>query len=669
MVAAGLLILSILPLALGRPSSHSAALVTRSAPQTLKHSQFFRPGGALPPAFMHFTLGLKSDSSALVKSLLDVSDPASPNYRQHLSKDEVDQLTAPAPEAVQTVTNWLQKNNITAETYSSSGDMLRIQVPFEQANALLNANFSTYVHAPTNTTMVRTLAYSLPADVSEHVTFVYPTTQFIPPPTRKPQVSVANRIPLSTKRSASKRAVNSQCAQSISPACLIELYNLPTTPASAAGNSLGVSAFDNEIANPDDLKDFLSQARPDITNGTFSVQSVDGGSDEGQGTTEASLDIQYTVGVATNVPTTFITVGQNTQDGALGGFLDIINTLIKQENPPLVLTTSFGFDETPFAEQAPELAETLCNAYAKLGARGTSVLFASGDGGVSGAQSDPSCDGAAFIPTFPATCPYITAVGSTQGINPETAAPFSAGGFSNIFARPDYQSSAVEAYLEQLGNTNGGLFNTSGRGYPDVSTQGVQFVIEVGGKLQGVDGTSASSPTFASVIALLNDQLLNAGQKQLGFLNPLLYSKGVAALNDITSGSNPGCGTQGFPAATGWDAVTGLGTPDFQKLSGVVGGGAVGGGNEGSPGGAPARQNSTDTSGQAGAGAQKNSTDTSGAAAGNGAGEAGAQGNKNGKDKGRKAGKGDKARRFVLRPGPGLGEVIHFEKTAATTSA
>ncbi|KAI0631112.1 subtilisin-like protein [Trametes polyzona] len=583
MFATALFFLSILPLALGRHSSHPTTLVTRSAPQASKNSQFFHRGGALQPAFIHFTLGLKSDSSALVKSLLDVSDPASPNYRQHLSKDEVDQLTAPAPEAVQTVTNWLQKNNITAETYSSSGDMLRIQVPFEQANALLNANFSTYVHAPTNTTMVRTLAYSLPADVSEHVTFVYPTTQFIPPPTRKPQVSVANRIPLSTKRSASKRAVNSQCAQSISPACLIELYNLPTTPASAAGNSLGVSAFDNEIANPDDLKDFLSQARPDITNGTFSVQSVDGGSDEGQGTTEANLGIQYTVGVATNVPTTLIT-----------------------ENPPLVLTTSFGFNEEPFAEQAPELAETLCNAYAKLGARGTSVLFASGDGGVSGAQSDPSCDGAAFIPTFPATCPYITAVGSTQGINPETAAPFSAGGFSNIFARPDYQSSAVEAYLEQLGNTNGGLFNTSGRGYPDVSTQGVQFVIEVGGKLQGVDGTSASSPTFASVIALLNDQLLNAGQKQLGFLNPLLYSKGVAALNDITSGSNPGCGTQGFPAATGWDAVTGLGTPDFQKLSGVVGGGAVGGGNEGSPGGAPARQNSTDTSGQAGAGAQKN---------------------------------------------------------------
>ncbi|CDO70468.1 hypothetical protein BN946_scf184569.g11 [Trametes cinnabarina] len=581
---------------------------------------------------MHFVLALKpGNTSGLIKSLLDVSDPASSKYGQHLSKAEVDQLVAPPAESVQTVTSWLKNNGIDAEAYSSAGDMLRIQISPAQANTLFNANFSTYVHEKTNTTMVRTLSYSLPADVNEHLAFVYPTTQFIPPPTRKADVRIVQRLP-AKKRSASKRAdIPSQCAQAISPACLQAIYNIPATPATNPGNSLGVSGFDNEVANPDDLKDFLSQARPDFTNGTFAVQSIDGGSDDGQGTTEASLDIQYTVGVATNVPVTFISVGQQTQDGALEGFLDIITTLTKQENPPLVLTTSFGFDETPFSEQAPELAETLCNAYAQLGARGTSILFASGDGGVSGSQADASCDGKAFIPTFPATCPYITAVGSTQGINPETAAQFSAGGFSNIFARPDYQSDAVDGYLKALGDTNQGLFNTSGRAYPDVSTQGVQFVIETAGQLQGVDGTSASSPTFASIVALLNDQLLNAGQSPLGFLNPLLYSKGVAALNDITSGSNPGCGTQGFPAAAGWDArqVTGLGTPDFQKLLSVVSGGAS------------ASQNSTGTSGAAQAPAGQNSTSTAsagqaqgGAGTGAASGQAakGKKGKPNGKD-------------------------------------
>lgn len=145
-------------------------------------------------------------------------------------------------------------------------------------------------------------------------------------------------------------------------------------------------------------------------------------------------------------------------------------------------------------------------------------------------------------------------MGSTQG-NPEVAAPFSSGGFSNIFPRPAYQDAAVNAYLATLSEEYTGLFNLSGRAYPDVSTQGSQFLVNVAGQLQYVEGTSASSPTFASVIALLNDQRLQAGLSPLGFLNPLLYLNASTAFNDITVGSNPGCGTQGFTAVAGWDPV------------------------------------------------------------------------------------------------------------------
>ena len=69
----------------------------------------------------------------------------------------------------------------------------------------------------------------------------------------------------------------------------------------------------------------------------------------------------------------------------------------------------------------------------------------------------------------------------------------------------------------------------------------------------------------------LNDRLIAAGKSPLGFLNPFLYSTGKSALNDITSGSNPGCNTNGFPAKKGWDPVTGLGTPDFVKLAAAAG--------------------------------------------------------------------------------------------------
>ena len=110
--------------------------------------------------------------------------------------------------------------------------MVEIQIPAAQANTLLNANFTTYVHEATNTTHVRTLAYSLPDDVSNHVAFIYPTTQFIPPANNKVQVKAIQPPAAVSKRSRSRRAdIPAECAQVITPACLQAIYNIPATPA------------------------------------------------------------------------------------------------------------------------------------------------------------------------------------------------------------------------------------------------------------------------------------------------------------------------------------------------------------------------------------------------------------------------------------------------------
>lgn len=133
-------------------------------------------------------------------------------------------------------------------------------------------------------------------------------------------------------------------------------------------------------------------------------------------------------------------------------------------------------------------------------------------------------------------CPYVTSVGATAGIV-ETAAPFTSGGFSNIFNTPDYQSTVVNDYISALGSEYYSDYDIAGRAYPDVSAQGTSFEIMVNSIAEAVSGTSASSPVFASVIALLNDRLIAAGKPALGFLNPFLYSaQGQAALNDITTG-------------------------------------------------------------------------------------------------------------------------------------
>jgi len=205
------------------------------------------------------------------------------------------------------------------------------------------------------------------------------------------------------------------------------------------------------------------------------------------------------------------------------------------------------------------------------------IFYSSGDFGVGGNdKTRNTCvtnDGkntTSFLPAFPASCPYVTAVGGTTNLT-EVAVNFSGGGFSNYFPTPDYQKKAVESYLKTIGSTYAGLYNNTGRGYPDVAALGTSFRIIYRGRDVSIGGTSASSPAFAGVISLVNDALIAKGRPPLGWLNPWLYSTGHAALNDITSGTNPGCNTTGFAAGPGWDPVTGFGSPNFEKILAALG--------------------------------------------------------------------------------------------------
>jgi tripeptidyl-peptidase-1 len=151
----------------------------------------------------------------------------------------------------------------------------------------------------------------------------------------------------------------------------------------------------------------------------------------------------------------------------------------------------------------------------------------------------------------------------------------SGGGFSNYFARPAYQDVVVPAYIKNLGSKFNGLYNASGRGFPDISAQGYHFITIWNGSTMMLDGTSAATPTAASVITLINDALLAAGRPVLGFLNPWIYSNASKAFTDVNVGSAIGCNTTGFAATQGWDAVSGFGTPNFPKLKAIALGNAA----------------------------------------------------------------------------------------------
>jgi tripeptidyl-peptidase-1 len=274
-----------------------------------------------------------------------------------------------------------------------------------------------------------------------------------------------------------------------------------------------------------------------------------------------------------------------------------------------VISLSYGGQE---ADVPVYYQKRQCNEYLKLGLQGVSIMFASGDSGVSNYPAPYGTDGPTgclgkdlniFNPTWPNTCPYVTNVGATKVypgktvFEPESAVfdpagfPYSVnfssgGGFSNVYPIPDYQASAVATFFRdhnppyasyaglitsntQVGigalDSTGGIYNRIGRGVPDVSANGDNIAVYVSGEYQLSGGTSASTPIFSAVINRINEERLRRGKSTLGFLNPSLYAN-PSILNDITNGTNPGCGTLGFSAVEGWDPVTGLGTPNFPRM-------------------------------------------------------------------------------------------------------
>ncbi|KAJ7704957.1 subtilisin-like protein [Mycena rosella] len=491
---------------------------------------FTKVGPAPASSSVNLRIAVASKNMAgLEQALLDVSAPSSAKYGKHLTKAEVNAFVAPSDKAAAAVKAWLSSHGLIAATSSSAGHWLSVSVPISKANTILSASYQTF------------------KNVADFIDHIHPTTAFSGPHSRGPVVSISQ--PASA---VSANGVPASCSSAITPACLQALYEIPATPATEYSNSIAVAGFVNEFARRADLSHFLKSFRTDMSRTTtFMTQKFDDGRNPQNATTaglEADLDIQYTVGIATGVPVSFVSVGNTFQDGALQGFLDIVNFLLEEDEVPQVMSTSYDSGE---ADVPQDLALKLCEAYMALGARATSILFSTGDFGVAGNRAQ-NCT--TFQPAFPVGCPYVTAVGSTGGIAPERGSSFSSGGFSNFFSTPDYQADAVAA---------AGIL-------PDVSAQGENVQIILGGVVTPVQGTSCSTPIFASIVSLLNDQLIAGGKPPLGFLSPWLYAN-PGMFTDITAGSNPGCGTDGFATSVGWDPVTGLGTPIFTKMRAAAG--------------------------------------------------------------------------------------------------
>ncbi|KAF8198253.1 family S53 protease-like protein [Mycena galopus ATCC 62051] len=537
---------------------------------------FVSLGAAPADKLLTLRIALTSNNlSGLEAKATSLSSPGSPDFRQWLSQDEVKAFVQPSEETISAFNAFASANSLQPTVISPNGDWVSITLSVSQANQLFGAQFQDFTHPSLDNAITRTVSVSLPPDLVGHIDAVHPTTDFSLPAAN----SRMRLAPRRHKRSAKRQDASCDTSDgngAITPACLQALYGIPVTPATQANNVLAVTGYDEEWPLTYDLTNFLTEFRPDIpSNTSWSVVSVDGGVvNTTRAGAEASLDTQYTIGIATGVPVQFITVGG--PDDAEAGFaqelLDTATFLdgLADADLPTVVSTSYGQLE---AALGLSITTKICSAHMALGARGVSVLFSSGDGGVHGEHDTTVadlCNYNVLGVNFPVSCPWVTAVGSTQGFAPETGANFSSGGFSNFFPMPAYQAASVNNYVQNsIPSTLNLTFNASGRGYPDVALQGYNFEIIDQGNLETISGTSASTPLFASIIALINDRLLAAGKPVMGFMNPFIYSN-PEVFTDITSGYNSGyvCPPtgSGFNATAGWDPLSGMGSPIYSKL-------------------------------------------------------------------------------------------------------
>jgi len=524
-----------------------------------------------------------------------VSDPDHNRYGEHLTLDHVNDLVKPTEETSELVHEWLRQNAIEGLTYSSSRDWISVSLPV--------SNYSVYEHEDGDQ-LVRTSEWSLPLHLHEHIDTIQPTTSFMRTSAQKTEFLLSPPWISPEYTPPSNTSVSAVCnVSSVTPQCFEVLYSTKGyTPQVPGLNKVGFNNFLGEIPIRPDTYKFLSKYRPGEEAAAYRFQQIsisDGPVQDGplnltqaaDGTSrEANLDVQAITGISDPTPVISYSTGGsppfnpdlNTPDNTNEPYLVWLNYMLSQTTVPQIISTSYGDDE----QTVPQAyAIRVCAQMAALGARGVSLLFASGDRGVGVNNTCLSNDGkntSMFIPSFPASCPYVTTVGATHQFEPEVVAfrpgyygadgnyreiYSSGGGFSNYFPRPDYQDRVVSSYVKNLNGLYDGLYNKSGRAYPDISAQGQYFAYVWNGTEGVISGTSASTPLTAGILSLVNDELLACGKKPLGFLNPWLYKKGFKGFTDIVAGSAAGCGVDGFNATAGWDPVTGFGTPIFPVLA------------------------------------------------------------------------------------------------------
>lgn len=554
-----------------------------------------------------------------VETLMRISDPASPDYGQHLSTKEVVRMFEPTPNVVSNVMEWLHRSGINESQVSLShgGGHLDLTVSVGEAASLFETTFFHHTHQDTGQEEITCPYYHIPASLAESIDYMMATAPVL---TRRlhPRQQVALG-----DRTSTPSFLQRGCPEDTYPSCIRALYGIPEGIHPHPNNSFGVFEPSWVSWLQEDLDMFFKFFQPDMVGSHPKIDAVNGGYLQENLTglpynLEPNLDFEYTMALTWPQAVTNVEVGSHDQVGNVDDMLaafdrfycDPVNEQYKNfpryykpgcnatscdcgsSSPPKVLSISYGWTEAAFS---PNYLQRQCLEFLKLGLMGTTVVVSVSDYGTTSGPDRLCIDDHAgggtsgkFSPTFPSSCPWVTSVGGTQMLQSTKLATSNAtteetafrqelhgntlssgGGFSNVFLSPPYQIPNVALYRDMEKEHLSSLkdrFSEAGRGYPDVAALANNYMVASNRKWTSVSGTSASNPVFASIITLINSERMHVGKTSVGFINPVLYSN-PGVVNDIVTGANLGCGVDpAFRATRGWDAVTGLGTPNYERM-------------------------------------------------------------------------------------------------------
>jgi subtilase family serine protease len=475
------------------------------------------------------------NQAALDELLEQLYDPQSPSFHQYLSVQEFTSRFGPSEADYAAAINFARANGLDIIDTAANRLVLDIEGPAANIEKAFNVTLNLYQH-PTESRTFFAPDREPSLDLAAPVLHISGLDNFMLPRAKNIR---------SSQRTAEANAIGKTGSgpggQYVASDMRAAYYG--SGPLTGQGQTVGLFEFAGY--NTADVKTYFNNLKQPITVKVKGV-SLNGVSLKCPPSTcddsEQVIDIEMAIGMAPGLKEVLVYVGS--KDASIFNQMAVDNTA-------KTLSCSWGWTDNE---------STLDPIFMEMAMQGQSVFVATGDSG-SGTPGDV---------VWPADDPYITAVGGTD-INTVTpgGAWKSETGWSGSAGSPSKNGVPIPSY-QQLPGVITALNHASKtlRNYPDVAAESNtnQYSCYDGGCSGGNGGTSFAAPQWASFIAMANEQSLSNGGSTLGFLNPAIYALGVGStyttdFHDITSGSNGG-----YTAVTGYDLVTGWGSPQGAAL-------------------------------------------------------------------------------------------------------